>query len=232
MSDRSPEPRWGALDVVGWLLVAQVGSGLWYVLLSTVWPGGVPGDPTIPFMTAAAVSLWAAYGLGPVFTTRSKGEGPRREIGAWIKPEDFLVGGIIGAVTQFPVVWALYFPILWFVDDDPSDLAREIVDRVNGPLDWFLLVVITVVMAPLVEELFFRGLMLTALRRRLETVPAVVVQAAVFAAVHVQLLQFAGLFVMGLVAGALAVRWGRLGPCWAMHAAFNAVTVVSLAAQA
>ena len=46
---------------------------------------------------------------------------------------------------------------------------------------------------------------------------AVIVSAAVFAAIHFQVLQFAGLFVFGLIAGTLAVahrpaRARRSGP--------------------
>jgi hypothetical protein len=57
---------------------------------------------------------------------------------------------------------------------------------------------------------------------------SVVVGAAVFAAMHLEALQFLGLFVFGLVAGALAYRTGRLGASIAAHVGFNVTTVITL----
>ncbi len=82
--------------------------------------------------------------------------------------------------------------------------------------------------APIVEELFFRGLVLRSLERRFGTVWAVVGSSAIFAATHFEPLQFIALFVFGLVAALLAVRTGRLGPSMFAHLAFNATTVVIL----
>ena len=48
------------------------------------------------------------------------------------------------------------------------------------------------------------------------------------AAMHLEALQFLGLFVFGLVAGVLAHRTGRLGPSVAAHVGFNVTTVVTL----
>ena len=55
--------------------------------------------------------------------------------------------------------------------------------------------------------------------------------SAVFAAVHFQALQFAGLFVFGLVAALLTVRSGRLGPAIWAHIGFNLTTVTVLRSQ-
>jgi membrane protease YdiL (CAAX protease family) len=49
-----------------------------------------------------------------------------------------------------------------------------------------------------------------------------------FALSHFQLIQFPALFVFGLVVGALAVRFGRLGPSIWTHAGFNLASVVLL----
>ena len=108
---------------------------------------------------------------------------------------------------------------------------REMTDRATDGLGVVLLVLIVGIGAPIVEEIFYRGLLQRSLLKRgLPAGVAVVLTALVFAVSHQQLLQLPGLFVAGLVFGALALRAGRLGPAITAHVAFNMVTVVSLLA--
>ena len=227
-----PPRRWGLLDVLGWFLLAQIGSGLWATLILGPLAGPLKAgsfeSPTVAGMFFGAFVLWFAYGLGPVITTRSRGRGPVADLGTKIRAADLPLGLAFGVFLQWPVLTALYFPILRFVDGDPSGEARELADRASGLPNAVLLVILAGIMAPLVEELFFRGFLLRALLGSMPPWVAVVVQAVVFAGVHLQPLQFPGLLVVGLATGAVAVRTGRLGMCWAIHAGFNGLTLMSL----
>jgi membrane protease YdiL (CAAX protease family) len=91
-----------------------------------------------------------------------------------------------------------------------------------------LLVLLTVIGAPIVEELFFRGLLLRSLERRLRAPLAIGVAALLFSLAHFQVLQFLALVIFGAIAGTLAHRAQRLGPAIWAHVAFNATTVVVL----
>lgn len=93
-----------------------------------------------------------------------------------------------------------------------------------------------VVIAPFVEELFFRGLLLRSLRSRLAVWPAVLTQAVVFAVFHldptlgwgnVSLLLI--LATVGAVFGLVTRRAGRLGPAMLAHAAYNGTAFLVLA---
>lgn len=93
------------------------------------------------------------------------------------------------------------------------------------------LFVIAVIGAPLIEELFFRGLLLRALDSRLAPRTAVAVQGLAFGLVHVSPFRglgnasvFVGLSAFGMFQGCLARRYGRLGPAVATHAWFNATS--------
>jgi hypothetical protein len=115
--------------------------------------------------------------------------------------------------------------------DDLAEPARALADKAQGPWGWIVLGLVVVAGAPLVEELFYRGLLLGALRKRgLGPVLASVICGAVFAAMHLQPLQFLGLFVLGTVLSGLVLRTGRVGSAVVAHATFNAVTVALLAA--
>ena len=82
--------------------------------------------------------------------------------------------------------------------------------------------------APFVEELYFRGLLMRALWGRMGRLAAVVLAAVLFGLAHVQLLQLPALVAFGLVAGILAASTRRLAPAMWAHAAFNGFTVVQL----
>ena len=144
---------------------------------------------------------------------------------------DVPVGLVIGVVSQLvlvPIVSLPWIALLGKDLDDLDDSARELADKATDPLGVALLFVIVVLGAPVVEELFFRGLLQRSLLRRVAPVLAVAISALVFGVTHFQLLQFPALVAFGAVLGFLALRTGRLGPAIVAHMAFNAVTVIAL----
>jgi membrane protease YdiL (CAAX protease family) len=239
VSDRSrpsieidPSCTWGFGEVALGIVAAQFLS-----LLASVVAFGIAGWSTssdVPLWAQAIlqVPLWFGYVGAVVVAGRYKGHGVVRDFGLRTRAIDPLVGIPIGVVVQLLVLPALYVPLLWALGQDQDDLsapARALTDKAQGAVGWILLVLIVVVGAPIVEELFFRGLLLRSLLKRgLSEVWSCVICAAVFAAIHLEPLQFAGLFVIGLVLSFLATRTGRLGPSIWTHAGFNAASVAIL----
>jgi membrane protease YdiL (CAAX protease family) len=95
--------------------------------------------------------------------------------------------------------------------------------------------VIMVVGAPIVEELFFRGLLLRSLSGWRGAGVAVPVQAVVFGTVHMHPVfglrngsVFLAITVVGVILGLLYERYRRLGPGMWTHAWFNAVVFLVL----
>jgi len=79
----------------------------------------------------------------------------------------------------------------------------------------------TAVLAPLFEEVLYRGRLLPALRARWGAAAAVVVSSAAFALPHLRPWALVGAFAVGLGLGALRVGSGRLAPCVGLHAGLN-----------
>lgn len=223
--------RWGLGDVALGMVAAQV---LGIVVGSLIMPvAGWRSVSAAPIWGQAVLTipLWVGY-VGAVVVAGTKGRGVVEDFGLSFRPLDAALGVPIGVVMQLVVLPLIYWPILHLTDQTSEQLsapARDLADKAQGPLGWIVLAVVVVVGAPVVEELFFRGLLLRSLQKAgLSDLWACVACAAVFAAIHIQLLQFAGLFVFGLVLSFLAVRTGRLGPSIFTHVGFNAVTVVLL----
>jgi membrane protease YdiL (CAAX protease family) len=124
------------------------------------------------------------------------------------------------------------YPWIWLLGEDSDKLeerARLLADRADGFAAGLLLVVIVGIGAPIFEEIFYRGLVLQALRKRgLGPAVAIGITAAVFAGIHLSMVELPALFVFALGAGYLAHRYDRLGPAIVAHMAFNLVTTANI----
>lgn len=179
-------------------------------------------------LVALQVPLWLGL-LGTPLLARRHGLDWRNQVRWRMRAIDVVVGTGIGLALQLVVVPLLYWPIFRiFGDLDVEGPARELSELADTPLEVVLLVVMTVLLAPLTEEVFFRGLLQGALQDRLGPVWAVSIASAAFGITHFQVVQFPALVLVGVVNGLLVLRTGRLGPALWSHAAFNAVTVAVL----
>lgn len=103
----------------------------------------------------------------------------------------------------------------------------------NTPLGWRIpLVLLVVSLGPLVEELLFRGVLLSALQARWGNLGAALLSSLAFALAHLPGLNWQVFAVPALLLLALALAWLRLrsGSIWPSvlaHAANNALAVVA-----
>ena len=119
-------------------------------------------------------------------------------------------------------VYAVSFLYSLGVDSQQQDILSEF-PRSSSGIVLFLLV--AVVMAPLFEEIFFRGFLFRGFADSWGWVWGAVVSASVFGMAHLQLDVFVPLFALGF---ALAWVYKRTGSLWtsiALHALFNGLSV-------
>ncbi len=135
--------------------------------------------------------------------------------------------GIPGGLGLQIVVGLALAPLVsWLGGDDPPQQAvGEIIADATGVRATALIFVAVVIFAPLVEELLYRGILLSWLRRVMPAWGAVAISALVFAGVHLldpnAWLVVPGLFLIGLVLGYFALRTGSLGLPIMLHAGVN-----------
>lgn len=228
------ERRWGLGDAVAGFGLALVGSQivLAIVLAASGRTADQVDDLPLSLVALAQAGLWVGLLGVPVLATRLKGNGVVADLGIRARWNDLWQGGSVGAVLQLAVIPLLYWPLLNLLDKSSSELegpARDLTDRASGPVGVILLVLIVGVGAPVIEEIFYRGLVQGALvKRGIHPAVAILITATIFGASHFELLQLPALILFGAAAGFLAHRSGRLGPAIAAHVAFNMVTVVAL----
>jgi membrane protease YdiL (CAAX protease family) len=80
-----------------------------------------------------------------------------------------------------------------------------------------------VVVAPVVEELFFRSFLFAGLRKRYGWQKAGLISAALFAVIHLQPLAAIPIFLLGCLFAYLYQRSNSVWPAIVMHVATNAL---------
>lgn len=93
-------------------------------------------------------------------------------------------------------------------------------DELASP--WWLLLA-GIVIAPLVEEIFFRGFVFAGLSQRYGWLKAALISSALFAAIHFQLLALPPIFILGCIFALLYERSGSIWPAIVMHISTNAL---------
>lgn len=180
----------------------------------------------------ANTPLWATF-LGVPLVARRQGLDWRRDLGWSMRAVDAPMGLAIGVATQFALV-PLYYVVLPFIDAEELERpARELIAGATTPAAVAALIFFTVLAAPVCEEVLYRGMLFRGILgmesgRRWALVLAVTVSSAIFAASHLQVVQFPGLMLIGVVAALAFHRTGRLGTAIWIHAGFNATTVAIL----
>lgn len=106
----------------------------------------------------------------------------------------------------------------------------------STPLSFVLLAIMAVILAPIFEELFFRGFLQPLLSRTFGAIAGILITAALFGGLHAPEYSWAWQYAFcvslaGVVFGYLRYRTNSLIPCTVMHGCFNALSVIALAIQ-
>jgi hypothetical protein len=139
--------------------------------------------------------------------------------------------GVLGYAMALPLVWAANLVAMRLFQGHESPLNPAISQFADSrdALYQALLFFQAAAMAPLVEEVMFRGVFFTSLAPRVGATSAMVLTSAVFAVLHPQLpLGFLGIFTLGLAFNMLYRLRGSLVPSIVAHALNNGAIFVLL----
>jgi membrane protease YdiL (CAAX protease family) len=229
-----PPVRWGLPDAAAGFVAAVVLSGVIGSLV--LLAGGWDSTDDAPMWAVALLQLplWAGFGGGLLVASYKRGQRSfRADFGLRVEPRDVPIGLLLGVAVQYVVNYAISWPIVKLTGssfDDYEKPARDLADKAKASSWWgiVLFVVVVAIAAPIIEELFYRGLVQRSFLRLMAPPAAVVLTAVLFGASHFEALQLAALVAFGMLVGWLAYRTGRLGLSIFTHIGFNATTVVVL----
>jgi membrane protease YdiL (CAAX protease family) len=213
------------LGGTAWLLA---GTLLASVLLAVAGIVLFPGWPQIVHMALPTeIALAGAVALG----ARRTGLPWREAIGLRALPFRALapiVLLLIGAVTVFSELYVVTQRVVP-VPPEFEALLRDIL-RIDGRVDLVLTTTAAVVLAPILEEALFRGIILQGLARQRGPRAAALWTAAFFALFHFyNPWQILPTFFLGLLLAWVVMTTGSLWPSIVLHAAFNGLSLVVFA---
>lgn len=221
---------WGAKDILRGSLAALglLVLGVLTVVIVAVVAGfaglDLAGGSFMQFTVFAVMALEA------VFVVPAWRWGPRRHgLGlAWLGLRPTATARAV-LLSSVGLVVILGINVLWGLVMEEFDLPGQ-PDLVplfgEGPFGLLGAVVVACVIAPLAEEIFFRGFMYAGLRDGWGFVAGVAVSALVFSIFHMSLSTLLPIAVMGVVFALLYERSNSLWPCVALHAAVNLIGVL------
>tara|TARA_B100000212_G_scaffold106940_1_gene79311 strand:- start:970 stop:1812 length:843 start_codon:yes stop_codon:yes gene_type:complete len=109
-----------------------------------------------------------------------------------------------------------------------SNPLLEIVLNNNNYFAFIMLFLTTTLIAPLFEEIIFRGVLLPVLARDYGKIIGILISSFVFALAHLSLNEFPPLFVLGIGLATTRLISGRLASSVVMHSFWNGLTFLNL----
>ncbi len=223
-------PRWPLwapfAGMLGTLIFAVVGIGV-IALVAEAFGAGVSSGDSPPGVVIGGTFLQDLALIASAFVLARLVDPPARAAQFGLRPAAFwpAVGWMLVAWAGFFVFSVVWSAALGITDSDdlPDELGAD-----SSDVALVFVALLVCVMAPIAEELFFRGFTFTALRRRLGMLPAAVVTGMIFGAIHLggtQIEFIVPLMVFGFFLCLLYVWTDSLLPCIVLHALNNSLAL-------
>ncbi len=195
-------PQWGFLEIImvylgiilSSIVYAMWGDEIGEILISL----GIPDNDFTMFISAFLVQFLFTVVLVYFFTVVTN-KATFREIGFVVASgEDFLRYGVGGGILLLTIVFIMSIPIGYLNPQLEPQLYEEMLRSLTDDSTLFWLIITGVVLAPLSEEMFYRGMIYPVFRRYLSLPWAMAVSGIIFGLAHFDLWRALPLAVGGM----------------------------------
>ena len=131
-----------------------------------------------------------------------------------LMPVLFTIIGLIIIVSEIDNVTRFFIPM----PDDIKALFNQLLS-IEGNI--IPSIIILLIVAPLTEELLFRGIILRGFLKNYPAIKANLVQSLFFSLIHFNIWQYSSAFIVGLFLGWLYLKTGSWLICFFVHSFFN-----------
>lgn len=208
------------LAVVGIYLLATVATSIVMAIVAAVSGGAeslterMSSGPMSALSYALSMALTIVGAL--IYRKLRRGKGKVFHLSMrGFNPMLILWGFVLVLITGIVIE-----PVLNLFPESFLDLLNQM--GANG--GWSVLML--AILAPVMEEVLFRGILLESVREKYSSGRAIVVSALMFGVIHVIPQQVVNAFVIGLILGFIYVRTDSLWPVIIIHALNNAMAYV------
>jgi membrane protease YdiL (CAAX protease family) len=218
-------PELSAALAIGWSLLITLGLVSVGVFCGLLFGGSNLGL-VVGALLELALLLPTARLIGRLYGGRGPTEAQSLATAGAAAPE-LLLGAVLALLLQGPVGYLMVLVERRF-PTPPAELKAQLVQLTpESPLLGALMFVGVALLVPYAEELFFRGALFTQLERHSPRFVTLWTTSLAFTLAHVgQPRHWPALFVLALVLGVLRRQSRSIWPGVALHAAFNAITLL------
>jgi hypothetical protein len=236
IDDEPVSPRRPGLPAMGVALSCfALGVGLSYAVLISLRSHGKPGGLSVE-LVLSEVGLWIPLLAACWYVSRRRGSGSwATDFGLGWRPLDIGLG-VAGSIAARSTESIVLLPIIILRPHFRTPDVSVFKPFTTGVSGWIVLFLVVCVGAPIVEELFFRGLIQTRLVGRYGPVIGIGVTSVLFGAAHligwagpVTLVYALSIAGAGVALGTMRHLTGRLGTSMMTHCFFNAQALIILA---
>ena len=143
--------------------------------------------------------------------------------------KDSIFYGFKGFLMIIPFVLMVSLIMNLLIENqNGSNPLLEIVLNNNNYSSFVLLFITTTFLAPLFEEVIFRGVLLPILSREFGIILGITISAFIFALAHLSISEMPPLFTLGIGLGITRLISGRLSSSVIMHSLWNGMTFLNL----
>ena len=143
--------------------------------------------------------------------------------------KDAIINGFKGWLMIIPFVLLVSLIMNSLIDNqNGSNPLLEIVLNNDNYLSFILLFLTTTLLAPLFEEIIFRGILLPILSRDFGIILGISISAFIFALAHLSISEMPPLLVLGIGLGITRIVSGSLLSSVIMHSLWNGLTFLNL----
>ena len=135
---------------------------------------------------------------------------------------------LIRLLCAWPALLAISFISSQVLSGYPKQESVQKLAETQSLNEVFNIACYALVVAPVLEEFLFRGILFRAMKRPFGVGPALIISGILFGFVHQNVLSFVPLTFLGIILALSYERTGDLRTCILIHAGFNGFMVLSI----
>ncbi len=137
--------------------------------------------------------------------------------------------GFLGYISLLPVLFITLMITAFFLNifkyqPTPQPVFDLFLEVEKVPVLIYLSIFVAI-LGPIMEEIFFRGFLYTALKRHTDVTGAIFISALLFSFLHLHLVGFLPIVILGVFLAYLYEKTGSLVPCITVHIVHNLIMV-------
>ena len=140
--------------------------------------------------------------------------------------------GLCSYITFLPILTILFFSTIVAAKllnyTPPPQPVYELIFFEARPVFLILASLLIALLGPITEEVFFRGFLYGALRKRLGIASAVIISGFLFSFLHINLLGFISILALGIFLAYMREKTGSLIPSITVHIVHNSAMTLMM----